>query len=57
MNEAVYAPLAPTLIRRPFRAACDVAVRPSSAAGMADDLRLFAFTWAAGFVFMIAFLS
>jgi len=58
MIEARYAPLSPSLIRRGSRLADDgPAIRFTLSSALADDIRLFAITWAAGFAFFLAYLG
>lgn len=57
MIEASYAPLSATLIRRPPPPADAGAIRITLSSPLGDDIRLFAFTWAAGFSFFLAFVA
>lgn len=56
MNEALYAPLTPSLVRRGSTTAHPPAIRLTLSSSLADDVRLFAVTWAAGFAFFLAYL-
>lgn len=58
--EPARAPLTAAMIRRPLPPAATepvASVEQPAHRGWRDDLRLFAITWAAGFVFFLAFIA
>ena len=56
MIEAEYAPLTASLIRGPAARPIEQPIRIALSPAAIEDARFFALTWAAGFVFFLAFV-